>query len=49
MTIIITAFQCATLFYYVAMPKIVERRAKDLNLMQYSGKKYKFTQRQFEY
>ncbi len=33
---------CAVIFYYVAVPKIIERRAKDLNLMQYNGEKDKF-------
>jgi len=33
---------CAVIFYYLAVPKIIERRAKDLNLMQYNGKKNKF-------
>jgi hypothetical protein len=33
---------CAVIFYYVAVPKIIERRAKDLNLMRYNGEKDKF-------
>ena len=33
---------CAVIFYYVAVPKIIERRAKDLNLMQYNGENDKF-------
>ncbi len=33
---------CAVIFYYVALPKIIERRAKDLNLMQFDGEKDKF-------
>lgn len=33
---------CAVIFYYVAVPKIIERMAKDLNLMQYNGEKDKF-------
>lgn len=33
---------CAVIFYYVAVPKIIERRAKDLNLMQYNEEKDKF-------
>jgi hypothetical protein len=33
---------CAVIFYYVAVPKIIERRVKDLDLMQYNGEKDKF-------
>ena len=33
---------CAVIFYYLAVPKIIERRAKDLNLMQYNGEKDRF-------
>jgi len=33
---------CAVIFYYVAVPNIIERRARDLNLMQYNGEKDKF-------
>lgn len=33
---------CAVIFYYAVVPKIIERRAKDLNLMQYNGEKDKF-------
>lgn len=32
---------CGVIFYYVAMPKIIERRARDLALMQYSADKDK--------
>lgn len=38
----LSALLCAVIFYYVAMPKIIEHRAKDLNLMQYDGSKDKF-------
>ena len=33
---------CVVIFYYIAIPKIIERRAKDLNLMQYNGDKDRF-------
>lgn len=33
---------CGILFYYVAIPKIIEHRAKDLDLMHYNGDKDKF-------
>ncbi len=32
---------CGFFFYYVSMPKIIERRARDLALMQYSADKDK--------
>ena len=33
---------CAVVFYNDAVPIIIERRAKDLNLMQYNGEKDEF-------
>lgn len=30
---------CGVFFYYIAIPKIIERRARDLGLMQYSADK----------
>lgn len=30
---------CCIIFYYIATPKIIERRARDLDLMQYSADK----------
>lgn len=30
---------CGVIFYYIAIPKIIERRARDLGLMQYSADK----------
>lgn len=33
---------CTVIFYYVAIPKIIENRAKDLNLMRYNGEKDTF-------
>jgi hypothetical protein len=30
---------CGVIFYYIATPKIIERRAKNLGLMQYSADK----------
>lgn len=32
---------CGVIFYYIAMPKIIERRARDLALMQYNADKDK--------
>ena len=32
---------CGVIFYYIAIPKIIERRAIDLALMQYSADKDK--------
>jgi hypothetical protein len=29
-------------FYYTFIPRIIEKRAKDLDLMQYNGEKEKF-------
>lgn len=33
---------CFVTFYIVFMPKIIERRMKDLNIMHYNGKFEKF-------
>lgn len=33
---------CFVIFYYVAVPKIIERRAQDLNLMQHNSEKDRF-------
>ena len=33
---------CTVIFYYVAVPKIIEHRAKNLNLMRYNSNKDKF-------
>ena len=30
---------CGVVFYYIALPKIIERRARDLGLMQYNAEK----------
>ena len=30
---------CSVVFYYIALPKIIERRARDLGLMQYNAEK----------
>lgn len=30
---------CGVIFYYIALPKIIERRARDLGLMQYNAEK----------
>lgn len=38
--ILYTVF-CAYIFYYIAIPKIIERRARDLDLMRYSAEKDK--------
>lgn len=44
---ILLAVLCTLIFsfifsYYIVIPKIIERRAMDLNLMQYNGDKDKF-------
>ncbi len=35
------ALLCSIIFYYVALPRIIERRARDLGLMQYNADKDK--------
>jgi len=41
-SIICYTFLIINIFYYVLIPKIIERRARNLDLMQYSGTKNKF-------
>ena len=41
-TIVGYTLLCFIIFYYKAIPNIIERRAKDLGLMHYDGNKDKF-------
>lgn len=36
---------CSIIFYYIALPKIIERRAKDLGLLIYNSKEDKMVEK----